>query len=1554
MFILLPLLLAIAVTTVSSQPVLKWTKSLPKDYILVPGDTIKLPLDEFINVDGAKIEGKAPYSDVTIQKVQAVKSAATVDPQIKLCTMSVRLAPDTVIFLCDSSRVLAKVKFNTKLGTIVDTPVVKTLVTIPATLLPTSSQQCTDMIIYANNLYISCVDSTKDFKDIIIFKVSTDTLEVSLINTCQQQDASKAFKAIFKMSIFEHTPNSFMILFHDPSIETTNNNVVPIASCILTQNNNTIAATKGFQIATLQDSGVIVKGQLRYLHRKSTTELLYAVASSEGTNKEIIFGILTVDSNGEIKKSDFNNTSWNMTSKADFVPSAVSIISADSTGTLFLMADKASFYAVNITYNTTTTETVTKKSIILGAVTTIPIDCGLSKAAGVYPGEISIEGTYGSQNFRALVEYRTSSATSLAFKEFTVLFGPNKYGCSRSSGLLPDKVDSVRLLDRDWAISVKDKLFSFVKLDKNTYLNLVVKPSGTTATPKKEVTLTASLEGYTDATEIFTFEAFDNVRDVARINFSNPEVKAYNGSKFVLPIPASNFLASAAVYSTAATNVKITHANTYLPDFNITLPENYVINRIISVDHDTFIAILRSTKNEPEAFIRFWSAWKDGVFYISKATPATVLPPADKQIVFKAFKVGADVFCIIFKATSISADPKKKLAYSCYIDNFEGEMKSNNTAIDGINEITDIQVNEGSSRTDLIFINLKEGSGEIKYLPFEVDSSKAVIVRSAATLALPTGELDGYLPLDTMFDFWGDSESNSYINVKMIGRKDEVKPPIIAKLSLDFSQSTPVLRLIYTMPIGNSNVGFCSCKNEIILYNPRNRKIWAMRSDQGQSGASTNGNAFYFPISDYKIVNILQFNCIPEKGVFQILGQDSDSKKYIITYRGGDSISAPRRVHSIQQVEMDTYFIESGFNFDYIVTSASSVGLASVKRSFVVVYPEGPIFTVDNTNSAANYEITIKASTANGDKTPDAEGKIKINILPPKTFAALTPVKKFDIVQGTPIFLDDVSKIDGPVIDIKLATENPNIKLTKRNNKHKTYNLAESTVPDRIYVEKDFMVVQYGESKIKIYGDHAATKAATPNEILTITNLAPRSTYQYKDVGLIGYGNSKDAILVVKYYDTTSSTYNYEIYQLIKTESGNTTTYSYKLSPQVLSTKTDYDSLQLATFGESEVIIALRNKKSYISNFIKLFSFQREASGNSFGLKASATVLTRGVKEIGWYSLVSNNKGQAIIMTHYQGFAGFTAAVWDGKTNAKVYLADTLKTVKLSETEEKHLLVNYLKCWPKVTLTIECMIDTEGIVDYVLEFVFEDTTAATMPDDIIKSINKISEFIMPPQFEIKRADRTEKYYGVLLKKTAANKATSAARILQSTVVDKFTDCDYNIAIFRTDRNYAFTGITCSQFDKFDKVDFAMESEGREYVYFTKNFVAPAPTPKRILQTSETVGANFLSPIIIEVTGPVKADEVKFNFIGLNGEASPENQGLTLAQFQSGAPPAPAPESSSSFWTWFIIILVILLIVGGGLAGWYWYQNQQSSGPSTAYKKSGDANASKEDLEDTRL
>ncbi len=1551
MFILLPLLLAIAVTAVNSQG-LKWTKPLPKDYILVPGDQIRLPLDDYVSIEGAKITGVAPYADVTIQKIQQNKTIPILDPKIKTCTLSVALPGGVFIFLCDSSRVLAKVQIDIQLGTISKIWPVIDLVAGPTMNLLPSSQTCTDMVLHSSSLYVSCFDSGSTSSRIVIFKVSyADNLTIDLVNNCTQE-TEKTFRPLYKMSIFSMSDASFLILLHDPSMENNNLNA-PFVTCSLTQSNNTAANAKFISIASNQQDGVIVKGHLRALLMKSNTELLYAVASTESQTKSIVFGLLNVAPNGDISKSAVTNAMWNMTSSLEFVPASLNIImDSSSTQKVLYMADHSNFYTVNVTFNTS--------NITISNATTIPVNCGLSKTANIFASRILIEGTIEKGDaFRALVEYRTSGPSSLPLKEFAVLFGTKKYGCSRASGLVSGNFDNVNYINSEWVITLKERDVTLSKLNRNTYLNLLIKTSGSTAAPKKEVTLTASLEGNPDATTTLTFEAFDSIKDISRIAFTNPEVKAYSGSKFVLPIPSSNFLASAASYTSIpnSSHVKINNAKTHTLNLQITPPTDYFIHRIIAVDHDTYVAVLRSTKGEQEGFIRLWTVWKEDVLSISKNTSMVLLDATEKQVVFKIFKVGADHFCLILKSTRAGSD--KKYAYTCYADNAESEVKNNNVKIDKLEEITDIQVNEGSSRTDLIFVNLKS-ENRITYLPFQIDGTKSISVGSVLDgLALPSNaEIQDYIPVDVMFDFWGDSESNSYITAKMVSKRDRMLQPIIAKFSLEFDLSTPVLKYIYSIPIDYPQVGYCSCKNEIILYNPRNRKIWAMRADQGQAGISTNKNIFYYPINDYNIVNILQFNCIPEKGVFQILGQDVDSNKYIVTYRGGESISAPRRVHSIEKVQKDSHFIESGFNFDYIVTVASVVGVASSTNDFVVVYPEGPIFTVDNTNSVANYDITIKAAT--GGKA-DAEGKIKIVIIAPKTFAVLTPITKFDIVPNKPIFLDDVAKIDGPVIDIKQATENPNVKLTKRMNKHKTYTLAESTTPDRIYVEKDFMVVQYGETKIKIYGDHAATKEASPKEILTISS-STNTNHQYKDVGLIGYGATSSAILVVKYYHSTNAEYMYDIYQLTKTETG----FGFVASSQVFKTKIDYDSLQLTTFGDNEVILALRNKKSYISNFIRLYSFKKD-TGNIFRQVATATILTNGVKEIGWYSLVSNNKNQAVIMSHYQGYAGFIAAVWDGMTNSKIFLAETQKTVKLSETENKHLLVNYLKCWSKEILTIECLIDTEGIVDFVLEFILEDTTNATVPEDYIKTINKLSEFIMPPQFEIKRTDRSGKYYGLLLRKTAANKEAPKTRILQgnTTVVDKFTDCEYNIAIFRNDRSYSFTGITCSQFDKLSKIDFAMESDGRDYIYFTKNYTAPPPPappappapPKRILQVpapSETVGANFLSSIIVEVTGPVKPEEVKFNFIGFNGEASPENQGLTLAQFQAGAPPSAPAESSGSFWTWFIIILVILLIVGGGLAGWYWYQNQQSSGSSASYKKSGQANASKDDLEDTRL
>lgn len=506
-----------------------------------------------------------------------------------------------------------------------------------------------------------------------------------------------------------------------------------------------------------------------------------------------------------------------------------------------------------------------------------------------------------------------------------------------------------------------------------------------------------------------------------------------------------------------------------------------------------------------------------------------------------------------------------------------------------------------------------------------------------------------------MFDFWGDNESSNHITLKMIGAGLD---PIVAKYKLIYDQSTPRIEYLYSMKMESRDLSFCASKNEMVFYSPKTRRIMGQRWES-RTLAGVPENKLYYPLNDYGITYVQHFNCIPEKGVFQILGINTDGKKQVITFRGGESTRAGRRVHSITPVEDSVTFIESGFNFDYVITVASFPGIVSEKRSFIVTYPEGPIFQLDNTLKNQNYTINLAMKP---DQATEAieQKNIQITITNPVYFAVLQPQSKFDIKVNEPIFLDDVANITGPVMDMILSGDDASkIKVTKRNNKHKGMPLGETGAPNRIYNEKDYMVLQYTGSKIRIFGDPTTTR--NPNSTAAVEILS-KSNLNVLDCALIKYGTSDEAVLIVKTYEQSS--YAYSIYWLYKKTVDGKQTYTSMESLNIYQTKTDFDSLQVTSLEKGEIVIGLRNKKSFVSNFIKLVAFQ--ISMSKFAFKTEVNVFSGSSMEIGWYSLVSNGKGQATLVGNYQGQEGLIVANWDTDTPDIMFYSSAIQ-FKISE-----------------------------------------------------------------------------------------------------------------------------------------------------------------------------------------------------------------------------------------------------------------------------------------------
>ena len=543
-----------------------------------------------------------------------------------------------------------------------------------------------------------------------------------------------------------------------------------------------------------------------------------------------------------------------------------------------------------------------------------------------------IDGTFYDLNRRILVEYRTVSNAEL--KGFAVAFTGRKYGCSKNGGV---SANGVSLINQNLMIGSLGDKFSYYKLNPSTFLQLTISQQ----TGKQDVALSYSMDNYTTLTTTFNYEAIGHSKLNPSFNLKTTNFSTYSNGKFQLPIPTSNIIGNAPTFTvTGADNIKVLHNRKFTVDLMINATD-YSINRIFAIDVDTFIAVLRKP-NSPEAYVRLWTAWKGEDLIVQNVSSVVVLP--EGNVIFKSFKIGNDHFCLVTKGTIPTA---KKLSVICYQDMYNGEISLQSTVITNTLEVSDINFMEGSRRVDILMVGTPSDSQkpELTHTYMELDNNNRISTttlqtNNRLTYSDPQVIRDSYIVTDAMFDFWGDNESSNHITLKLVGAGLD---PIVAKYRMIFDQNTPRISYLYSMRMESKDLSFCASKNEMVFYSPKTRRIMGQRWES-RTSAGVPENKLYYPLNDYGITYVQHFNCIPEKGIFQILGINSDGKKQIVTFRGGESTRAGRRVHSITPVEDSVTFIESGFNFDYVVTIASFPGLVTEKRSFIVTYPEGPIF----------------------------------------------------------------------------------------------------------------------------------------------------------------------------------------------------------------------------------------------------------------------------------------------------------------------------------------------------------------------------------------------------------------------------------------------------------------------------------------------------------------------------------------------------------------------------------------------------------------------------------
>lgn len=1562
MLLIAPLLLAIMATV--NTKAFKWTQQLPKDLVLINKDQLSLPIDEFVSLSGAIFTATDPTKNVIIPKIQVTKEAiSSQGSNMNGCQLADNSKDGFAIFVCSKYIIRIEKDDNFMLSDGSDSKSSKsvTLVTpkdsTPA--LKDTSTFCTDIFSQNGKFFINCYDTSATSNPNFIFSLSEglDATQMT-IGTCKTGDLKGDSKMI---RLLTQSSSKNAVVFIDVSkTSNTNSGTISLPYCSV-DNSNAFGENPGAQnnLFSIINNQELSKGVLRYVASWSATDLLAFIAVDDGTTKALHFVPLTISDTGAITlNTNKAATKWTGANIEGFNPNYMTFAKTSASNT-YVASDKANLYT--FAFDSTTMALKEKD-----AVWNTTLDCGFSGNSAIYISRIEVNGGNGdltNPGSRTLIVYSNSESKKTA--EFAIHINNTKYACSKATTAIDTSklsvVNTVSFTSDTSLITTADSKLSKSKINYNTMLQITISEE----TADKSVDISAKMDGW-DAVpaQKFEYKSLKSALDFNSVNIGTKTFKTYAGSSSYLSIPSFSFKGNNPTISTTNPNVKLRYTSNPTVALTGLQISDYDIHRIFAVDDDSFVATLRKS-GSAEAFIRFWNKW-DG----SKNTLVvnnTLKTLADRQMVFKIFKLGPNIMCLIFKANGGSS---KKLTLSCFNDKADSQdeiAEVKNREITDRFEVSDIQILESDSRVDMFMIgtasSVKDGGVLHYYLSVGSDGKISFPEASyVAIIDITSTNLENYYPTDISYDVWGDSESTNYVTIKQVSKFNQ--KPVVSKYNVSVGTSPtspPTLTYLYHMYIPSQDLAFCAIKNEIIFFSQKTKQILVNKMIRVPTGITLPQNKLYLPVSEFGINYIQQFNCIPEKGIFQILGVDSTKNKFLINFRGGDSTNGARRVHSVIKVAATSTFLETAFNNDFIVSVVSTPGKIDVARNFVYTYFDGPKFIVDNTNAKESYDVAITSTTSS---SASSTTTVRVEIVSPMYKAEVKARDQFQITEGKTIFLDQVSTINGPVMDIKVeGNDASKVKLIKRNNKHKGYNGGDSTTTaDRVFADEDFMVLMWTGSKLKIMGDPALTKTTGTNPVEVLTE----SSINVKEAALIKYGAlDNQAILVTRVYSDT--TYKYSIYHLSRTagKDANTYVYNYVKSENLYQTPSEFDSLQVATINDQTVVIALKMKRSFNSNYVRLVSFQKD-TGNKFKYLASTIVPALDTtKEIGGHSLVWDGNSNVALVAFYKDTENFIYATWNGMTSTpNPTFRPSVTKVKFADSDLRSISANYLRCWTGSTKgTLDCIVDAQGVVDHLLTFTPEPTQKGEL--DPIMTITKSADFEMPPLFEIKRTDRGKEHYGFLLKRSPINVETAASRrLLQQTMaLDAYKDCNNIIVFFKPSAGrYIYTGITCSEWGNNTNVDFAMEYETNEYIYITKFPKAPAPAPvvaRRVLQTSENdrIGANYLAPIQVTVTGAVDPTQVKFTFIGLNGPNDPTiNPAVTLNDFKQGAPPANTTTSSgSSFWTWFIIILVILLVIGGGIYGYIWYQNNQSSSSSTSsYTKQVDRDASKSDLEDTRL
>jgi hypothetical protein len=855
----------------------RYIMKFPANMSLIKGDVIKMPITDYVQVKGASFSTSLNSQSAMKPSIEYQKDVS-VDAVAQRCGQIATHGSSQLVMVCDNKYVVRATMDHT--GQRLEAVSYVTLAN--KDMILEQNQECSDLLVQNGMAYVSCSDrNVAANRDVVVYVVNIATLTLA---NARCKTNLKVTPRITRISYDAANLNKYQLILYDPLPAEATPGQISFTTCTIQETGvNTEGMSTLLNLAPLTSEDGL-NATIRGISSISSTELLFVLAEKNSTVSQSRFAIVNVAADGVLSKSKYLVSTWApgaLRSTYDPRSFAVNVV-VNTANTYVFMVGTGMSYRLTATFDRTTN--TSEFTMNIGIPAYHVLDCGFSAQSDVYVGRVSTMAENGvdSDFFRQLIEYRSKS--TLQLKGFAIKFSYANYGCSHASGASSGKTFfGVTLNGAGQAIATGDdsRNVSYFKVKRETFLN--IETAGLTE-GQNNVEISASLNGYDTSKQTLSFMLNADYRDNVQISLQTKDIDVYANSTFSLPYISSNFIGNDLKFSTNLTNVITFHTRTFYPTITLDL-QGYIIERVFSVDHDTFVAVLAKA-GSPNRYMPIFASIKGDKMELQ---PSTTTEQKAGQGLFKIFKLGDDIYCMVFKGYSSTV---KKLTISCYDDRPDGMNKLKDQEITDIYEVMDIQFLETKERVDFLMVaGVNEQNKLINkvihyFIKVEADG-KVGTAASAKPIDIVTAELSNFFPIDALFDYVADLEGSNHVTIKMIS---ENTLPVIAKFNMSFDGDVVQLKYLRSMELEHKDIAYCVNRNEAILFNRKTRKLYAQRFDRHVGIPSHN--KYLFPLSEMGIQYVMQFLCIPEKGIFQILGVTATKEKYLITYRGGDSANS--------------------------------------------------------------------------------------------------------------------------------------------------------------------------------------------------------------------------------------------------------------------------------------------------------------------------------------------------------------------------------------------------------------------------------------------------------------------------------------------------------------------------------------------------------------------------------------------------------------------------------------------------------------------------------------